>query len=302
MQPSFNKVGIYHHPVHAEAQELAARLHDRLQNEVQQAWVSSAWDPVNSTRDLPDTDLLICVGGDGTVLRAARAVIPHETLILGVDMGRQAFLTEFTPPQLDEHLSDVLHGKFEVEERTMLHADVHKPAGEVPQHIHALNDVIVGRDVLGRPSYINVKVDGDLIGVLRADAVVVATATGSTGYSLSAGGPILHPLARSVVLTPVAPHLSAAAPLVLPADSVIDLSLGEETEGSFSIDGQGPYPLKPSGGLRVKRSGNVARMLRFWGTPFFAQMGRHLAWLDERRLRVVARASGTSTTSADNEP
>ena len=131
---------------------------------------------------------------------------------------------------------------------------------------------------------------------------MVASATGSTGYSLSAGGPILHPQARSVVLTPVAPHLAQAAPMVLPGDAVIELRLGREHPGSLSVDGQRPFPLTPGGGVQVRRSESLARLIRFGERPFFAQLGRRLAWLDERRMEAVSRTGVEAFDANAAEP
>ena len=281
-------VGIFYHPRLQEARERADTLAAELRPSVDQVWTSGPWEPRVASL-LPDTDLLICLGGDGTVLRAARAASPYRALILGVDMGRQAFLTELAPDQVSDHLPSLLSGDFEVEERTMLEAIAIGATEDVAASLPALNDVMIGRGSLGQPAYLYVRVNGDLIGVVRADAVVVASATGSTGYSLSAGGPILHPRARSVVLTPVAPHLAAAAPLVLPADVEIQLNLGREHPGSLSVDGQRPYPLAPGGGVEVRRSESLARLIRFGQRSFFAELGQRLAWLEERRLRSVGR-------------
>jgi NAD+ kinase len=283
------KVGIYHHPELDAARDFAGEIRDRVAASGRSVWVSSAWDPVASTRDLPATDLLIAIGGDGTILRAARAVVPHPIAILGVDMGRLAFLTEFEPDDLRAHLDDVLAGKFSIDERTMLDIDFEGFGASAPQGtVSALNDVTVGRTSLGRPVYVNVRLNGDLIGVLRGDGVVIATATGSTGYSLSAGGPILDPTSRFLVLTPVAPHLAAAVPLVLPPDSEIELSVGGPSEVAVSVDGQGAQPVDEQGRVLVRRSEHVARMVRYREKPFFAQLGRRLAWLDERRLKAVS--------------
>lgn len=282
-------IGIYYHPRLDEARNLADELSAKLRGLGCDTWTSMPWEPERSTEHLGQTDLLICLGGDGTILRAARASVGHGCLILGVDLGRQAFLTELLPEQIDEHIPDLLSGDFVVEDRTMLEARPVGIDGDAPALLPALNDVMVGRGSLGQPAYVAVWVGDDLVGVVRADAVVVASATGSTGYSLSAGGPILHPRARSVVLTPVAPHLAQAAPVVLPADAVIELRLGREHPGSLSVDGQRPYPLKPGGGVQVQRSKSLARLVRFGERSFFAQLGRRLAWLDERRLEAVSR-------------
>ena len=284
MTGPYATVGIYHHPTYLPAKEFAADLCRRIETAAggRAVWVASAFDPVASTRELPHTDLLICLGGDGTVLRAARAVIPHPIPILGVDMGRVAFLTEFTPEQLLAQLSQVLNGQGRIEERAMIDVRTGGFADpDAPQHIHALNDVIVGRRSVGRPIAVNVRVDGDLIGVITADAVIVATATGSTGYSLSAGGPVLHPLSRNLVVTPVASHLATAAPIVLPEAAVIDLSAVTEGTTALSVDGQGQYDMGDASTVNVKRSSHVARLLRFWNDPFYEQLGRRLGWLDD---------------------
>ena len=280
---------MYYHPRLAEAQALADSLSARLRAMGCETWISTPWEPERSTEHLAKTDLLICLGGDGTILRAARASAGFGCLILGVDLGRQAFLTELLPEQIDPHIPDLLNGNFVIEDRTMLEARPIDVDGQAPDVLQALNDVMIGRGSLGQPAYIAVWVGGDLVGVVRSDAVVVASATGSTGYSLSAGGPILHPQSRSVVLTPVAPHLAQAAPIVLPGDAQIELRLGREHPGSLSVDGQRPYPLTPGGGVRVQRSESLARLVRFGERSFFAQLGKRLAWLDDRRLEAVSR-------------
>lgn len=295
-------VGIYYHPRLDEARISADELAKKLNRRGIDVWTSMPWEPERSTEHLPKTNLLICLGGDGTILRAARASAGHDCLILGVDLGRQAFLTELLPEQVDDHLPALLDGDFVIEDRAMLEARPISVEGEAPTTLTALNDVMIGRGSLGQPAYVAVWVGGDLVGVVRADAVVVASATGSTGYSLSAGGPILHPQARSVVLTPVAPHLAQAAPMVLPGDAVIDLRLGREHPGSLSVDGQRPFPLKPGGGVQVRRSESLARLVRFGERPFFAQLGKRLAWLDERRLEAVSRTGVEAFDQKTAEP
>lgn len=292
-------VGIYYHPRLDEARNSADELARKLKAHGVDVWTSMPWEPDRSTEHLAHTDLLICLGGDGTILRAARASAGFDCLILGVDLGRQAFLTELLPEQLDEHIPDLFNGNFVVEDRAMLEAQPVGVDGEAPSTLTALNDVMIGRGSLGQPAYIAVWVGEDLVGVVRADAVVVASATGSTGYSLSAGGPILHPQARSVVLTPVAPHLAQAAPMVLPGDAEIELRLGREHPGSLSVDGQRPYALKPGGGVHVQRSESLARLVRFAERSFFPQLGKRLAWLDERRIEAVSR-TGIEAFDAKN--
>lgn len=276
------KVGIFVHPRWAAAKELAAKLREALTGQVEDVWQTSAWDDKATQEQLEGTDLLICLGGDGTMLWAARTVIPHPIPILGVNMGRLGFLAEVRPHELLPRLPDILRGKARIEERTMLQAQV--PTWGLT--FHALNDVVVGRVSAGRPVYVDVMVDGTRVALYRCDAVIVATATGSTGYSLSAGGPIIHPASRDLVLTPVAPHLAAARPLVLPPEAVVDLIVSTETEAVVSIDGQVDRGLASGERVSVCRSPHVARLLRL------SEPADYYAMLAERLdLLGVIRAS-----------
>ena len=137
-------VGIYYHPRLDEAREMADDVATTLQNLGREVWISAPWEPERSTDRLHETDLLICLGGDGTILRAARATVGHDCLILGVDLGRQAFLTELLPEQVDERIPDLLSGDFVVESRTMLEARPIGVEGDVPEVLPALNDVMFG--------------------------------------------------------------------------------------------------------------------------------------------------------------
>ncbi|MCH7890715.1 MAG: NAD(+)/NADH kinase [Gemmatimonadetes bacterium] len=194
------KSGIFVHSQLAAAGKLAQDVSKALKsNGVEEVWVLSDWDHRDLGTDIPGTEMLICLGGDGTVLHAARSVIPHEIPILGVNMGRLGFLAEVRPADLIDYLPRLLGGDYRVESRTMLQARV--PDWGVTYH--ALNDVVVGRRTVSRPVYVEVTANGSRLAIHRCDAVIVATATGSTAYSLSAGGPILHPESADLIITPV---------------------------------------------------------------------------------------------------
>jgi NAD+ kinase len=191
-------------------------------------------------------------------------------------MGRLGFLTEVRPGELVERLSDVLDDRCRIEERTMLQAQV--PSWGATHH--ALNDVVVGRAAIGRPLYVEVSVDGVRLAVHRCDAVIVASATGSTAYSLSAGGPILHPESRELLLTPVAPHLGSARPLVLPPDATIDLTVTADKEAVVSFDGQIDRALASGDGVAVCRSAHTARFVRFSKPEdYYGVLAEKLGWL-----------------------
>ncbi|MGH9202435.1 MAG: NAD(+)/NADH kinase, partial [Vicinamibacterales bacterium] len=215
-------------------------------------------------------------GGDGTVLRAARTVVPHPVPILGVNMGRLGFLAEVQPSELIDRLPDVLESRCRIEERTMLRADV--PSWQATYH--ALNDVVVGRASVGRPIYVEVSINGSRRALHRCDALIVASATGSTAYSLSSGGPILHPESRDLVLTPVAPHLATARPIVLPPGTVIDLTVTADQEAIISVDGQIDRSLLSSDAVSVCVSPHLARLVRFSRPEdYYGYLAERLDWL-----------------------
>jgi len=270
------KVGIFIAVRWRGAKELLQGLRSALAPHLEEVWQTSNWDDSAALEKIEGTDLIICLGGDGSMLWAARAMVPHAVPILGVNMGHLGFLAEIGPKDLMEMLPRVLRGEGRVEERAMLQAQV--PAWG--QTFHALNDVVVGRSTAGRPVYLDASVDGRRLALYRCDAVVVATPTGSTGYSLSAGGPILHPKSRDIVLTPVAPHLIPARPLVLPEDAVVDLVVSTEEGATVSIDGQVNRSLESGDAVSICRSPHVARFLRLsHPADYYSALAQRLQWL-----------------------
>lgn len=276
------KVGVTYHPKSEAARTVAEETGRRLERLVEHVWVASAWDDGPLDGDVPDTELLICCGGDGTVLRAARAVVPHDVSLLGVNLGRIGFLTEITPAALFDRLEDIVGGAGRVETRAMIEAETVRAGVEIRDHFHALNDVVVGRAAIGRTVQFTVRTDDTMIGGYRADGVIIATATGSTAYSLSVGGPILHPESREIIVTPVAPHLAPANTIVLPVGSQVEVQIAPRQSAILSIDGEPDMDLAGGDIVRVRTSGHVARFLRL-GPPgdFFLRVGRRLNWLQE---------------------
>lgn len=278
------KVGIYFHPQWAAAQTFADELKAALKPRVEKVWLAAAWDEAAGRANLEGTDLLVCVGGDGTMLWAARSVIPHAVPLLAINMGRLGFLADLRAEEALAKLDTVLKGNFRIEERTMVQAELlamGATPGESAQTFHALNDVVLGRGAPGRPIYVETCVDGRRFSLYRADAMIVATATGSTGYALSVGGPILHPEATDLVVTSVAPHLAAARALVLPAGAVVELRLMAEPDGVLSIDGQVDVNVVRGQRLRVQRSPHVARFVRLGSLyDYYEALSERLGWLN----------------------
>lgn len=273
----FRKLGIFHHPQASAARILSDEILQVAKRQGIEGWFSSPWDEPRIVQHLPDTDMLICVGGDGTVLRAARSVVPRPVPILGVNMGRLGFLCELAPKETIERLPQVLLGRYRIEQLTMLRAELAATENEPAAELYALNDVVVGRGAVARPVLITLQVEGVRIAGVRADGMIVATATGSTGYSLSAGGPVLPPDAEELIVTPVAPHLSRVRPLVLPSDSVLTISVSADHESILSVDGQVNRPLPREVTLQVRRSPYSAHLVRL-SSPihFYSRLNHYL--------------------------
>jgi NAD+ kinase len=205
------------------------------------------------------TELIICLGGDGTILRAARIVNQSSVPILGVNLGRIGFMTELTADEALEKVPAFVEGGGWVEERTMLAVE---PAAADESINYALNDVVVARGERCRLIRVKASVNGEFLTMFKCDGVIVATATGSTGYSLAAGGPILHPQAKNILLLPIAAHLSLNNALVLPTDSTIELEINTTHEARLSVDGQIEMPLNDGSVVRVRRSPYVTHLIR----------------------------------------
>ena len=300
-----NKVGCCYHPGLRDdlGRQVAEELRAIAAQHVAEAWIADAWDEEETRRHMPGTDLMVCLGGDGTILRAARAVVPNDALILPVNMGRLGFLAELDADAARRRLPEVLAGPGRVEERAMLHAQVIDPDGgdgETPARQDALNDVVIGRAALGRTLQVYVSVDGTQMAEFRADGVIVATSTGSTGYSLSAGGPILPPESNHMLLTPLSPHLAPRNSVVLPPDTVIDVQLAPGQQATFSVDGERDLDLAGGQIVRVEQSEHRARFLRL--TPpaeFYERLARRLNWLKSEQNGSDQAFDPDATTVTD---
>jgi NAD+ kinase len=276
------KVGVTYHPKSDVARGVAEQARARIAGTVADVWLASAWDDSARDEHIPGTDLVICCGGDGTVLRAARAVVPHPVTLLGVNLGRIGFLTEVSAAQLFERLDAILAGEGRIEERAMMHTELVRDGEHEQSHLDALNDVVVGRAGIGRTVQFTVRTDGVAVGMYRADAVIIATATGSTAYSLSVGGPVMHPESREILVTPVAPHLAPANSIVLPEGANAEVEIARGERAIASIDGQPDMELAGGDIVRVQTSAHTARFLRLGPKgEFFARVGRRLNWLVE---------------------
>lgn len=240
----------------------------------------------SATLDLDQAppDLLVALGGDGTLLRAARMVLGKDIPVLGVNLGHLGFLTNTAGEELGHGLTRVLDGEAELDRRFTLAAEVHDADGTVVAGpVYGLNDVVIHKPGAARVTPMDLTVgegeDRDEIGSFAADGVILATPTGSTAYSLSAGGPIIVPEVDCIVVTAICPHSLAVRPLVVPANEVITVRpLDPSHELSLTLDGQVAQTLDPEDVVVVRRSLHAVSLVRMPGHTFFGTMRRKLNW------------------------
>ncbi len=268
------KIGILYHPLieatHTKSQEIGRFLESMGAS----VWLCPAWEVEKARAQLSGTDLIITIGGDGTILRAAQIVTPGTFPIVGINFGKLGFMTELTAEEVTGKLPSLLAGKGWVDERAMLEAEI-TTATQERQVFHALNGVVVARGAIARVVYIAASIDGQPVTTYKADGVVLATATGSTGYALAAGGPILYPQSRDFLLVPIMPHLSLTYTLVLPSTAVVTLHITAVHPATLSIDGHTNLTLSSGDTVTVKHSPNTVRFLRI-RSDFYSSLEQRL--------------------------
>jgi NAD+ kinase len=245
------------------------------------AGLGDRWATVSRDRLGQDVGVVIALGGDGTLLDAASAVAhsPFDAPLLGVNLGHLGFLTDVGRSEMLSALDRLLAGRTASESRLLLAGRLTRGGAVVAEHL-ALNDIVVTRGALARMIEIDVDVDGQFVSHVKADGLIVATATGSTAYNLSAGGPILHPSADAIVLTPLAPHALTNRPLVLPASSRILLKpiVVPDSDPVLTFDGQYGVPLDAGDLVDIDRAPRVLRLLRTTGRTHFDILREKLKW------------------------
>ncbi len=265
------RVGVTFNPRLTGARELAVRLSE----DIGARGVETSLDDEDAGRSLEGCDLAIVLGGDGSVLRCAHRVLDAGTPILGVNLGRLGFLTELEGNQVRDRLDDVLSGAGRIEERAVLRAEV----SGTDEVFYGLNEAVVGRATLSRAIQLAVDVDGTRIADYRCDGVIIASATGSTAYAVSVGGPILYPESTDMIIVPVAPHLSAQHAVLLPGTQTVHVTLEPGQQAVLSVDGLGDLELHEGDSVQVSLSDQKARFVRFKPrNDFYVRMAAQLGW------------------------
>ncbi len=237
---------------------------------------------IGNMRDItpPDRlDLIICLGGDGTILRTVRKLVSFDTPILGVNTGNLGFLSAIPAEDIENTCLKIWDSDYTIEERLLLSIQIVKENGSL-QKYSALNEVVVSQSAIARIINLPVKVDGELLAVFRADGLIIATPTGSTAYNLAAGGPIIHPKVESMILTPVSPFSFSQKPLVIPAQKVVSLEIIDcnKEEAVITIDGQVHEPLRCGDVIEVTKHEETAKFLRLPGETYFNTLRKKLKW------------------------
>ena len=263
------RLGILHHPKIEASQPLAREIADWLTAREQEVWIGSSWDAEAIQRQLDTLDILITLGGDGTLLRAGRATASDHVPILGINMGRLGFVAEVQPREWEEAMTRVLAGDYWIEKRLMLQVEVWRGAELIAEGLEALNEVVVSRGALARVVRITAEVNGGRVTTYVADGVIVSTPTGSTAYALAAGGPILPPELRNILLLPIAPHLSLARPLVLDRGAIVTLTVQTDHVAILTVDGQFLIDLDDGDRVIATASPHLAEFIRLQPRSYF---------------------------------
>jgi NAD+ kinase len=233
---------------------------------------------LSRTEVAEQSQLLLVLGGDGTLLAAARVAAPLGIPILPINMGSLGFLTSFKIEEMYPALEQVLAGRFSCSERVMLDVELHRDA-EIIEHQVVVNEAVLNKGALARMIDLQLTIDGDFVCRYRADGLIVATPTGSTAYSLSAGGPIVHPAVESWIITPICPHTLSDRPVVVRDSSSIEVHLSGDTESVFlTLDGQTGIPMQAADIVRMRRAAERLRLIQPAQKSYFEILRNKLKW------------------------
>lgn len=289
MKPTFQRVILYarQHRANQGVNESLHRLIEFLQERKLPTFVDAETD-THFGMDLPilereqmgsQRDLIVVVGGDGSLLSAARMAVQVNVPVIGINRGRLGFLTDISPNDIETQMGAVLDGKYHEESRFLLETRIHD--GKTTYfHGHALNDVVLGRGSETHLIEFDVYIDQQYVSHYRSDGMILSTPTGSTAYSLSAGGPIMHPQLRAIVLVPMFSHSLSSRPLVVDNKSIIDLHISEHNESDLRIscDGHESRMVKPGQQVRIEKNTNKLRLLHPADYHYYDTLRIKLGW------------------------
>jgi NAD+ kinase len=274
------RIGFAYNPTKEDAVELSTLAMGWCAVRGIESWAHASGDIPALLEALAAVDVLVVLGGDGTFLRAARTVAETRVPIVGVNLGKIGFLSKAEAHELEDLLEKIASGRFHLEDRMALRGTIHGEGGTAERHTFiALNDVVIARGALARVVHLDVEIGPSHLATFIADGLVVASPTGSTGYSFSAGGPILDPLSRNLIVTPIAAYLSALGSVVVSPDQVVRCRIMEALEALVSIDGREDYRVAVGDTVTVAALEQPIRFLEPEGAVPFWDLLRQKAQL-----------------------
>jgi NAD+ kinase len=275
-----NTVGIVVKPGNVDASKTATELSTWLRSHS----IGQVGEPVSSGdihgNNTPaiSADLIVVLGGDGTMISTSRLIGDTDVLVLGINYGGLGYLTDFRIEEMFPALEAIIAGQYSIDRRMMLDAE-HWSGSEKLSAGRVLNDVVINKSALARIIDIEVKLNGLFVNTFRADGLIVSTPTGSTAYNLSAGGPIVFPSMKAVLLTPICPFTLTNRPLVIPDSDTIELSLMNDQEGVvLSLDGQTGYPMKAADRVVIRKSTTTFNLVQPANRNYFDVLRDKLKW------------------------
>ncbi|MGE3169784.1 MAG: NAD(+)/NADH kinase [Pyrinomonadaceae bacterium] len=282
---TIKRVGIVVKPKNPEAFATACELSEWLGAKgIEQVGEPCVWSENPENNEAEDSemaeraDLIVVLGGDGTMISTARMVGDHEVLVLGINYGSLGYLTDFRIEEMFPAIEAIFRGEYEIDPRVMLRAE-HWRTGEMLAEGRVLNDVVINKAALARIIEIEVSLNGQFVNSFRADGLIVSTPTGSTAYNLSAGGPIIYPSMNAVVVTPICPFTLTNRPIVVPDDAEIELKLMHENEGVvLTLDGQIGHAMQSGDCVRIRKSRTTFNLVQPQNRNYFDVLRNKLKW------------------------
>ena len=273
---TIRRIGFAYNPTIEATVELAARASGWCRRRGIDEWRAQAGDSEALAAELPTTDALVVLGGDGTFLRAARAVAEVDVPLLGINLGKVGFLSKAEASDLEPVLDKISAGDFTIDERLAIEGRILRQGvgDDAARHV-ALNDIVIARGSLARVCRLDVSIDDSHLATFIADGLVVASPTGSTGYSFSAGGPILDPESRNLVVTPIAAYLSAIRSVVVSPQQVVRCRVVDAFEALVSVDGREDLPIAVGDVVEVRAMDRPIRLIEPKGAQPFWDLLRH---------------------------
>jgi len=275
---NFRQIGLLYRAKLPQSRVMAAEMLEFIEGFGATAWVCDNREIETLTDRIKETDLLVTLGGDGSMIRAARLALEYKTIILGVNQGRLGFLTEVQPAEWPQRFEQMLTGSYWIEERLVVQA-AHWRQGKCRDSQYALNEVAVSRAGFERVVRLKTFINDSYLTTYTADGMILSTPTGSTAYALAAGGPILPPELKNILLIPVAPHLSLDRAIVLSAGDRVKLIVHTSQMANMTIDGQADVALADGDTVEIRASPRVSRFLRLRERNYFYEtLMQRLGW------------------------